>query len=162
MKLRNKYNFGRSSTTRKKTVSKYLQLTADKAIKSSPVDFGVPWMGGKRTAEEQKDIFNKGYSRADGYNNLSYHQKVDEVGAGKAIDLVPYIPGVGFAYDAVGRFGIIGMLMLEAWEELQDEGKIPEKLHLHWGGFWRNREPKDLGWDLAHYEIRSAPQVERL
>jgi len=162
MKARNKYNFGESSNTRKRSVSKYLQLAAEKAIKCSPVDFGVPWMGGKRTAEEQYDIFVKGYSRADGTNKISYHQKTDETGSGKALDLVPYIPGVGFAYDAVGRFGIIGMLMLEAWEELQDEGKIPETLHLHWGGFWRNREPKDLGWDLAHYEIRSAPQVERL
>lgn len=162
MKIRNKYSFGRSSDTRKRSVSKYLQLAADRSIKCSPVDFGVPWMGGKRTAVEQKDLFDKNYSRADGYDKLSYHQKTDEVGAGLAIDLVPYIPGAGFAYDAPGRFGIIGMLMLEAWEELQDEGEIPETLHLHWGGFWRNREPKNLGWDLAHYEIRSAPQVERL
>ncbi len=50
--IRNKFKFGNSSTTRKRTVSKYLQLAADKAIECSPVDFGVPWMGGKRTAEE--------------------------------------------------------------------------------------------------------------
>ena len=162
MKVRDKYDFGRTSTVRKRSVSKYLQLTAEKAIKSSPVDFGVPWMGGKRIAEEQKDIFNKGYSKADGYEKLSYHQILDETGHGMAIDLVPYIPGEGFAYDAVGRFAIIGMLMLEAWEELQDEGKIPKDLYLHWGGFWRNRDPKSLGWDLAHYEIRDTPQVERL
>ena len=162
MKARNKYFFGRSSTARKRGVSRYLRRTAEKAIQSSPVNFGVPWMGGKRTAEEQRDIFEKGYSKADGYDKLSYHQKTDSTGNGMAIDLVPYIPDVGYAYDAVGRFGIIGMLMLEAWEELQDEGKIPKVLHLHWGGFWRNREPKSLGWDLAHYEIRSAPQVERL
>lgn len=162
MKVRNKFKFGGSSTARKETVSRYLQLAADKAIECSPVDFGVPWMGGKRTAEEQKDIFDKGYSRCDGYNKTSFHQRVDDKGKGKAIDLVPYIPGVGFAYDAAGRFGIIGMLMLEAWEELQDEGKIPKTLHLHWGGFWRNKEPKNLGWDLAHYEIRSTLQVEKL
>lgn len=162
MKVRNKYNYGSSSTTRLNTVSKYLVLTARKALMCSPVDFGVPWMGGKRTKPEQKDIFDKGYSRCDGTIKVSYHQKIDEDHKGKALDLVPYIPGTGFDYEATGRFGIIGMLMLEAWEELQDEGKIPSGLHLHWGGLWRNREPNDLGWDLAHYEIRSTPQIEQL
>jgi peptidoglycan L-alanyl-D-glutamate endopeptidase CwlK len=156
MKVRNKYQFGNSSNTRKSTVSKYLQITADRAILCSPVDFGVPWMGGKRTTEEQQDIFAQGYSRADGVKVKSYHQ------SGNAIDLVPYIPGIGYAYDAQARFGVIGMLMLEAWEELQDEGTIPKNLYLHWGGFWSKKAPKNLGWDLAHYEIRNKPQVEQI
>ena len=162
MKARNKFSYGRSSNTRLNTVSDYLVLAAKKALKCSPVDFGVPWMGGKRTAEDQKDIFDKGYSRCDGTDKISFHQKTDDVGKGLALDLVPYIPGVGFAYDAYGRFGIIGMLMLEAWEELKDEGKIPNEFHLHWGGLWRNREPKDLGWDMAHFEIRAVVQQEQL
>ena len=162
MKVIDKYQFGDNSTNRLHTVSKYLQMAARKALKCSPVDFGVPWMGGLRTAEEQKEIFDDGHSRADGYTKISYHQQVDPDGKGKALDLVPWISGIGFAYNAYGRFGIIGMLMLEAWEELKEAGEIPENLYLHWGGFWRNKEPKDLGWDLAHYEIRSSEQVEQL
>ncbi len=162
MKVRNKYKFGKTSTGRKDTTSKYLQITANRALRCSPIDFGVPWMGGRRSVLEQKEIFDMGNSRCDGYDKISYHQQVDEDGNGKALDLVPYIPGTGFSYNAYGRFGIIGMLMLEAWEELKEEGKIPDNLYLHWGGFWRNLKPEKLGWDLAHYEIRNAEQIEQL
>jgi len=131
-------------------------------MECSPVDFGVPDHGGKRTAPEQKGIYKLGYSKADGYRSLSYHQVLDDFGRGQALDLVPYIKGVGYCYDAPGRFGIIGMLMLEAWEELQDEGLIPKTLYLHWGGLWSHKDPKKLGWDMAHYEIRNYPQIGKL
>ena len=156
MKVRDKFKFGSTSLTRLATVDEDLQKCAKKAIMCSPVDFGVPWMGGYRTAEEQKSIYDKGYSRADGTTAVSYHQ------SGMALDLVPFIQGTGFDYEAHGRFGIIGMLMLEAWEELQDEGEIDKNRYLHWGGFWRNRTSRSLGWDMAHFEIRHVEQVERL
>ena len=162
MKVRNKFKFGRSSTSRLETVSEHLQATARKAINCSPVDFGVPYAGGIRTKEVQRAIYDNGYSRADGEKIVSYHQRTDVSGKGLALDLVPYITARGFDYKALGRFGIIGMLMLEAWEELQDAGEIPEGIHLHWGGLWQNRAPRDLGWDMAHFEIRTYPQIERL
>ena len=162
MKVRNKYKYGPSSNKRRRDVSGYLIITSDRALQCSPIDFGVPVDGGKRKAKRQNWIFKKGWSRCDGYNDKSFHQQVDEDGLGKALDLVPYIPGQGLCYDALGRFGVIGMLMLEAWEELQDEGVIPRDLFLHWGGLWKNRDPKKLGWDLAHFEIRNFPQIERL
>ncbi len=93
---------------------------------------------------------------------ISFHQIKDENGEGQALDLVPYIKGVGFSYKAFGRFGIIGSLMLEAWEELQEEGKIPKDLFLHWGGLWKSRDGIKLGWDLAHFEIRKYEQLIRL
>jgi hypothetical protein len=54
------------------------------------------------------------------------------------------------------------MLMLEGWQELQDEGEIPKDLFLHWGGLWSHKDPLRLGWDLAHYEIRDYEQIERV
>jgi peptidoglycan L-alanyl-D-glutamate endopeptidase CwlK len=51
------------------------------AIRRTPIDFGVAWMGGKRTAEEQNQLFKEGYSQRDGYEKLSKHQ------SGDAIDL---------------------------------------------------------------------------
>lgn len=163
MKKRNKFKFGKSSARRLLTVSEYLQLAAKKAIQSSPIDFGVTWMGGLRTDIEQNDIYISGNSKADGYLNLSFHQKKDDEGKGKALDLVPYIASYGaFSYKAFGHFGIIGMLMLEAWEELQEAGKIPKDLFLHWGGFWSHKDPEKLGWDMAHYEIRNYKQEERI
>ena len=162
MKNRSKYNFGQRSEERRSTVSMYLQLASGRALKCSPIDFGVPWMGGLRTATDQKGIFDEGHSRCDGYEKISYHQIKNDDGKGLALDLVPYIPGIGFEYEAYGRFGIIGMLMLEAWEELQDLHMIPQDRFLHWGGLWTHKDPKMLGWDMAHFEERSTEQIERV
>ncbi len=162
MRKRDKYKFGSLSKSRRLNVSDYLTIASDRAILCSPVDFGVPQHGGAREDKDQNDIFKKGYSRADGYIKKSYHQTRDLFGKGQALDLVPYIPGAGFDYTAYGRFGVIGMLMLEAWEELQDEGRIPKGLYLHWGGLWKSKDGKKLGWDMAHFEIRNYPQTEKL
>lgn len=128
----------------------------------TPVDVGVPGMGGLRLKHEQLEIFKAGYSKCDGYKVESFHQKTDEDGKGLALDLVPYIYGIGFSYEAFGRFGIIATLMLESWEELKESGMIPKDLYLHWGGYWRNNNPIRLGWDLAHFEIRDYEQVIRV
>jgi hypothetical protein len=162
MKIRNKYFFGDLSKSRMHMVSDYLKICADRALLCSPVDFGVPVDGGLRTDERQNEIFKKGYSKADGYKKKSFHQQKDSDGKGLALDLVPYIAGIGFSYEAAGRFGIIGTLMLEAWEELQEEGKIQKDLFLHWGGLWTHKDPKSLGWDLAHFEIRTYQQIEKV
>lgn len=162
MKVRNKFNFGDFSQSRMHMVSEYLKKCAKKALLCSPIDFGVPMYGGLREAETQNELFKKKYSKCDGYKKKSYHQKKDANGMGQALDLVPYINGVGLTYDAPGRFGIIGTLMLEAWEELQESGDIPKNLHLHWGGLWSHSNPKTLGWDMAHFEIRSYAQIEKI
>lgn len=158
MKKHNKYKFGERSERRRKDVSEYLKMTSDRALQCSPIDFGVPLHGGKRTPEEQNGLFKDGYSKTDGFRKLSFHQKEDSNGKGLALDLVPYINGKGFSYKAEARFGIIGILMLEAFQELQAEGKIPKNLFLHWGGFWTKKDPIKLGWDLPHYEIRNYEQ----
>lgn len=160
MKIRNKYKFGKTSNERRKDVSNYLKLCSNYALMCSPVDFGVPYMGGLRSAKEQNSIYKEHNSECDGFKKLSFHQLTFDDGKGQALDLVPYIAGIGFSYEAYGRFGIIGMLMLEAWEELQEQGLIPKDLFLHWGGLWSHKDPKKLGWDLAHYEIRTYQQIE--
>lgn len=158
MKVRNLFSLGKSSTSRYLTTSNYIQLTVDRVIVCTPIDLGIPWMGGLRTSPEQHNIFLDGNSACDGYEKKSNHQRTDENGKCLAIDVVPYVVGVGFDYTAYGRFGIIGSLMLEAWEELKAEGKIPQNLYLHWGGFWTNKKVGSLGWDMAHFEIREYEQ----
>ena len=164
MKFRNLFNYGNTSKQRRKDVSEYLIATSDRALGCSPIDFGVPLDGGLRIATRQNWLFEKGWSKADGFEKLSFHQKVDDEGKGQALDLVPYIKGLGLDYEAEGRFGMIIMLMLEAWEELQEEGFIPNDLYLHCGGLWgnKNNDLSRLGWDLAHYEIRDYEQIQRL
>ena len=56
-------------------------------IKESPYDFGIPRDGGLRTAERQKELFDKKVSKADGYKKKSYHQ------TGKAFDIYIYENG---------------------------------------------------------------------
>ena len=68
MKKRNKYKFGKLSERRLSNVSNYLQLAARSSLSASPVDFGVPYLGGLREEEDQYNLFMKGFSRADGYN----------------------------------------------------------------------------------------------
>lgn len=158
MKKRDLFNFGERSNRRRKEVSKYLIDTSNLALQCSPIDFGVPLHGGKRTSEEQNELYKDGYSKADGFKKLSFHQKEDNEGKGLALDLVPYVSGKGFSYKAEGRFAIIACLMLEAFQELQEKGKIPKNLYLHWGGFWSKKNEIGLGWDLPHYEIRDFEQ----
>ena len=57
------------------------------ALKYSPVDFGIAFLGGLRTAEQQKELFLSGKSTKDGYDKKSKHQY------GEALDFIPYVAG---------------------------------------------------------------------
>ena len=59
----------------------------NEAIKISPIDFGIPQYGGKRTSEEQYKLYLKKKSKCDGYNIKSNHQY------GKAFDIYAFING---------------------------------------------------------------------
>ena len=163
MKTRNLYSYGSTSEERRKDVSEYLIRCSNLALLCSPIDFGVPRYGGLRTAEIQNEIFLEKWSKCDGFEKLSKHQKTDDEGKGLALDLVPYIKKIkGFSYKAEGRLGIIGSLMLQAWDESKKDGWIPANLYLHWGGLWKSKDGIKLGWDLAHFEIRKYEQKIRL
>lgn len=55
------------------------------AIKRSPIDFGIAYQGGHRTAEEQNQLFKDGFSQRDGYEKQSNHQ------TGNAIDINVFV-----------------------------------------------------------------------
>ena len=59
----------------------------EQAIKVTKVDFGIAYLGGRRTAEQQKQIFDEGFSEKDGYIKLSKHQ------SGQAFDFIPFVNG---------------------------------------------------------------------
>ncbi|MCP4990796.1 MAG: M15 family metallopeptidase [Colwellia sp.] len=67
--------------------SKALKYAVEEFIKVTPIDFCIIKNGGYRTAEEQKELFDKGNSKCDGYQYKSRHQ------SGMAVDLVPWING---------------------------------------------------------------------
>ena len=155
------YKFGAKSTERMYGVNKYLTETAEEALDFARNDMTVPWMGGVRTAEEQKDIYNRGYTKADGYKKVSYHQ------SGFALDIVPYINGAQ-DYEAEREFLSFANIMLTLFNYRKIIGEIPKNIYLHWGGFWGAKDNNGdgllasiedkTGWDKAHYELRNYPQ----
>jgi peptidoglycan L-alanyl-D-glutamate endopeptidase CwlK len=81
------YWFGNKSEERLKSVVIAMQHIMREAIKSSPIDFGIPEYGGWRSAEEQHQLFLDGKSTLDGYIKKSEHQDR------KAIDIYAYVNG---------------------------------------------------------------------
>lgn len=94
---------------------------AERAIKITRVDFGIPEHGGLRTAEEQKALFDKGVSKADGYHNKSRHQ------SGKALDFYAYVDGKA-TWD-VEYMAQIACAFYQSASELNHK--------IEWGGLWK-------------------------
>lgn len=133
------YIFSSSSLSRLKTVDEKLQMIMKEALRTSPIDFGIPQYGGKRTAEEQNKLYKDDLSELDGYEKISYHQ------TGKAVDIYAYVNGkaswnekhltilAGHIIGVAKRFGV----------------------ELRWGGDWdRDWDFKDQSFhDLVHFEL---------
>jgi len=154
-----KYKFGKSSINNIHTVTSLLQELAARAIEVSEVDFGVLSTGGLRTPEEQNEIFKIGNSKCDGYKKKSYHQ------TGFAIDFVPYVDGK-YTWNNVEALLRTKQAVDKAWKDILHGNHF-----LHWGGYWGAKDldgdgrleiTDRIGWDAAHYELRSYPQVKNV
>ena len=154
------YTFGVKSLNILDTTSKYLQLCAKRTIKESKIDISIPEWGGLRDAEYQFKLYKKGWSKADGTNIKSNHQKMDAKGKSLALDLCAYHKGKQ-SWNGE-RLVYIAGLMLKNFKELKELKVVPDDLHLHWGGFWQPRKGNEegLGFDLPHFEIRTLPQTK--
>ena len=131
-----------TSRTRMQGVNPDLIKIANLAIKLTVIDFGIPADGGIRTAKRQKELFDKGVSKADGVINLSNHQ------SGDALDFYAYVDG-----KASWQSHHLAMV---AAAHLQAASMLGVKIN--WGGFWQRKVPKfkngiPYGWDMAHIEI---------
>ena len=100
---------------------------AERALSISKYDMTIPWMGGVRTAEDQRKIFDQGYSQVDGYKKKSYHQ------TGKALDVIPVKGG----YDNDKAFRHFAKCMFLTWQRMMTR-KETEGYFLEWGGHWMN------------------------
>jgi peptidoglycan L-alanyl-D-glutamate endopeptidase CwlK len=110
------------------------------AIRRTPIDFGVAYMGGKRTAEEQNQLFKEGYSQCDGYEKLSKHQ------SGNAIDLNVFVNSV--SVENKEMLCVIAGVMFSCASELN--------INLRWGLDWNmNGDIRDNKFnDMYHFEIK--------
>jgi hypothetical protein len=115
-------------------------------------DLTVPWLGGGRTTKDQKDCFNRGASKCDGYKVLSYHQKeASTTGFYMALDLLPVVAKGVDPYKEHRKLNLVGRLMLTNWQELIAEN-AQEGVDIGvmiWGGTFGASS-----WDRPHFEIR--------
>ena len=133
------YRFSETSLQRLEGVDPRLLEITNAAISGSPIDFGIPQDGGLRTAERQYELFLAGASKADGTNNLSYHQ------LGRAIDFYAWVNGSASWNPA--------HLAMVAAAHLQAASLLGYKVK--WGGFFKpfHSEPFYHGWDCGHIEL---------
>ncbi|MDA1120883.1 MAG: M15 family metallopeptidase [Bacteroidetes bacterium] len=130
------YKYGNTSIVRMIGVNPVLIRCAEIALSKSQHDMTIPNFGGLRTPEDQNSLFQKGYSKADGYEKKSYHQ------TGDALDVIPVIGG----YKNEKAFRHFAGNMFSAWQMMikanENEGYI-----LEWGGHWQNFI------DVPHWQI---------
>lgn len=81
------FKFSKTTIRRFKDVDERLVILFKYALKRSPIDFGVAYMGGFRTGEEQHELYMADKSTKDGYLEKSKHQ------FGEALDFIPYVGG---------------------------------------------------------------------
>ena len=113
------------------TVHPDLQKVAHRALEISRIDFGIPSSGGKRSAAEQKALFDEGKSKCDGYTVLSNHQ------SGNALDVYAFVDGKA-SWDAL-HLTTVAAAMLQA--------AIEQGVSLQWGGHWTSWQ------DMPHFEL---------
>jgi peptidoglycan L-alanyl-D-glutamate endopeptidase CwlK len=126
------YQLSKRSLARLKNVNPLLIAIAVDGIKNSPVDFGIPQHGGKRTADEQNLLFKQGVSKCDGFNKKSYHQ------SGNAFDIYGYVNG-----KATWNKKILTKIARHLQRVAHDKYNVD----LDWGGDWRNFK------DMPHFQI---------
>ena len=129
------YTFSNRSLMQLNGVDARLSELMKRAIKVSPIDFGIPTLGGLRTAEEQKRLFDKGVSNCDGYKVKSFHQ------TGKAIDVYAFVNNKA-SWDKQHLSLIAGVVLSEA-ARLQ--------IGVKWGGTFDSKHFN--GWDMPHFQL---------
>lgn len=132
------FKFSARSRKNMSGINPLLITLAERALAISSYDFGVLETGGCRTAEQQNEIFNNGYSQLDGYDLISYHQ------TSNALDLVAYVGGK-FTWSNDKAYTAINKAVLQAWKEMNIKG-----VRLEWGGDWKSFT------DKPHYQIRTS------
>ena len=142
------YKFSRRSINNMAGIHPTLITILLEAIKTSPVDFGIPNDGGVRTAEQQNALFKKEVSKCDGYNHKSNHQVSTGEKYGKAVDFYAYINGSA-SWDKTHLAMIAGHILGTA-NRLYNDGIITQELV--WGGSFGSNSFH--GWDYPHLQLK--------
>ena len=132
------YRFSKRSLKRLEGVNPKMIDLMNTAIVRSPIDFGIPADGGKRTAKRQKELFDDKDvdTNCDGIIKKSYHQ------SGNAVDIYAYVNGKP-SWDKVHLALIAGVILSIA---------VEMDLNIRWGGTFGSKKFK--GWDQPHFELK--------
>ena len=125
------FKFSATSVKRMAGVNAKLVDVAELALELSPIDFGIPELGGLRSADQQLLLFLNGKSQLDGTQKRSNHQ------SGNALDVFAYVDGKA-SWDE-NHLTTVAAAMLEAASQLG--------VKLSWGGHWKNFK------DMPHFEV---------
>lgn len=126
------FKLSEKSKERRSGVDQRLIEISDLAIEITIIDFGIPRDGGVRIAERQKELYDAGKSKADGYKKLSEHQSK------RALDFYAYVNGR--ASWEPRHLSMVACAMLQAASLLGYK--------LQWGGLWRGFK------DMPHIQIK--------
>jgi len=138
------YRFGETSKKRMKSLHPSLLLLLNKAIKETKVDFGIA--SGVRTAEEQREKYEKGLSELDGYKRKSKHQ-IQEDGYGHAVDI--------YIWDGKNKRGVFdytkenGWMWLEIGRAMLRASRLLD-IDIVWGLTFNIGG----GYDIGHFELK--------
>jgi peptidoglycan L-alanyl-D-glutamate endopeptidase CwlK len=122
-----------SSKERLSGVDTRLIKIIDLALTISVIDFGIPEDGGYRTADRQKELFDKKISKCDGKKNKSKHQLA------MAFDVYAYVDGKA-SWDKYHLTQVAAAI-------LQSAGMLGYQLA--WGGLWKNFV------DMPHFQLKA-------
>lgn len=136
------YKMSERSMNRLKGINPDLILLVQESIKVTPMDFGIPRLGGMRTMEEQKVLFAKGASKADGERRLSYHQ------SGNAFDFYAYVDRRASweEHHLSLLYGVFNTVALQLIKE-----KKVSFTEIVWGGTFSSG--CFSGWDMGHIQV---------
>lgn len=136
------YKLSENSKMNRSGADKKLIEISDLAITLTLVDFGHPKLAGKRSAEEQHNLWLDDMSQCDGYTKISKHQ------LGKALDFYAFVNGKASWYHP--------HLAMVATAHFQAASILGYRIK--WGGLWKPKKPEIVddvpyGWDCPHIEL---------
>ena len=137
------FKLSKTSKQRIKDIRDPLKELIERSLKKSPHDFGIPANGGKRTAQEQNNLFHQRpkVTHLDGFKKKSYHQ------SGNAFDIFVYDEH-GACWDCREKYKEIADIVKQEFELMKQEGLFKKDEQLFWGGDWTRFK------DLPHFEVR--------
>ena len=136
------FKLSKSSNKNIKGIDKRLIKLIGRVLIKSDIDFGIPTSGGKRTAQEQNNLFHQRpkVTQLDGFKNKSYHQ------SGSAFDIFVYDEH-GACWDCKVKYKQIADLFKEEYKIMKQEGIFEDVEIFSWGGDWIRFK------DLPHFQI---------